>query len=249
MSKLPGDVKKCKEAAEEVICTLDLDFREQKVERILPYSHKTFCRAAIEWIVATDQVSNTIILAIILIDIIPISSQPIQALEHAKFKEMIDITSRATNGVQIPGQKITQGEIIRLFKDHITKLKTQLNVSILKLLRLKPYYFLFALQGPTVQGEVSLTCDAWQASNTNGYFVVTAHWIEEATSAKWELKNALIDFMRLNNSHNSEQLGQALFKVIIRVRIGHKVSCSYEYYKQPTLFIICCICKGWPYHM
>lgn len=249
MSKLPGDVKKRKEAAEEVNRTLDPDLRERKVERTLPYSHKTFRRAAIEWIVATDQVSNTIILALILIDLISISSQPIQALEHAKFKEMIDIASRATNGVQIPGRKITRGEIIRLFKDHITKLKTQLNVSIRKLLRLKPYYFLFALQGPTVQGEVSLTCDAWQAGNTDGYFAVTAHWIEEATTAKWELKNALIGFTRLNNAHNGERLGQALFKVIERVGIGHKVSCSYKYYKQPTLFIICRICKGWPYHL
>ena len=39
--------------------------------------------------------------------------------------------------------------------------------------------FSHRLQGPTVVGEVSLTCDAWQAANTDGYFAVTAHWIEE----------------------------------------------------------------------
>ena len=147
---------------------------------------------------ATDQVSNSII----LIDLILISSQPIQALEHAKFKELINIASRATNGVKIPGQKITQGEIIQLFKKHITKLKIQLNVGNQKLL--ERCYFLIALQGPTVQGEISLTCDAWKAGNTNGYFAVMAHWIEETTSAKWELKSALIGFMRLNNAHNGE---------------------------------------------
>ena len=73
---------------------------------------------------------------------------------------------------------------------------------------------LITLQGPTIQGEVSLTCNAWQASNTDRYFTVTAHWIEELTPAKWELKSALIGFMWLNNAHNSKQLGQALFKVI-----------------------------------
>ena len=91
------------------------------------------------------------------------------------------------------------------------KLKAELNVNFFPLTSCS---FLIALQGPTVQGEVSLTCDAWQASNTDGYFAVTTHWIEESTPGKWELKSALIGFMQLNNAHNGERLGQALFKVI-----------------------------------
>ena len=54
--------------------------------------------------------------------------------------------------------------------------------------------FLIILQGPTVQGEVSLTCDVWQASNVDGYFAVTAHWIKDPMTGKWELKSALICF-------------------------------------------------------
>ena len=62
MSKLPGDVKKRKEAAEEVTRTLDRDLREKKMsERVIPYSDKLFRRAAIEWLVATDQVGNPIL--------------------------------------------------------------------------------------------------------------------------------------------------------------------------------------------
>jgi hypothetical protein len=60
LSKLPGDVKKRKEAAEVVTRTLDPDLRERKVEHI-PYSHKNFRQAAVEWLVATDQVSNSIL--------------------------------------------------------------------------------------------------------------------------------------------------------------------------------------------
>lgn len=86
--------------------------------------------------------------------------------------------------------------------------------------------FFIILQGPTVQGEVSLTCDAWQASNTDGYFAVTAHWIEETIAGKWELKSALIGFTRLNNAHNGVRLGQALYKIVKRVGIEHKVSTS-----------------------
>jgi hypothetical protein len=61
LSKLLGDVKRRKEAAEEVIRTLDPDLRERKIERI-PYSHKIFHQAAVEWLVATDQVSDFIFL-------------------------------------------------------------------------------------------------------------------------------------------------------------------------------------------
>ena len=43
---------------------------------------------------------------------------------------MIDIASRATNGVKLPGRKGTRGEIKRLFKDHLTRLKARLNVFL-----------------------------------------------------------------------------------------------------------------------
>jgi len=45
---------------------------------------------------------------------------------------MIDITSRATNGVNIPGRKATRAEIIRTFKKHLGGLKMNLTVSVLQ---------------------------------------------------------------------------------------------------------------------
>ncbi|KAF8227747.1 hypothetical protein L208DRAFT_1295190 [Tricholoma matsutake] len=95
-----------------------------------------------------------------------------------------------------------------MFKNHLTTL----NVCILLLF----CSFLIVSQGPTVQGKVSLTCDTWQVGNTDGYFAVTAHWIEELTPGKWEL----------NNAHNGERLGQALFKIVRHVRIEDKVRVS-----------------------
>ena len=59
------------------------------------------------------------------------SLQPIQALEHSKFKELIDVASHATNGVNIPGRKGARAETVRLFKKHLTTLKAQLNVHVL----------------------------------------------------------------------------------------------------------------------
>ena len=72
-------------------------------------------------------------------------------------------------------------------------------------------------------GEVSLTCDAWQASNANAYFAVTSHWIEEATPGEWTVEQALLGFVQMNTAHNGARLGQALYKVCNRVQIVSKV--------------------------
>lgn len=76
-----------------------------------------------------------------------------------------------------------------------------------------------------VSGEISLTCDAWQASNTDGYFAVTGHWVEEQAPGKWKLKHALFGCMLMNMAHNGVRLGQALYKICDHLKIVHKVHC------------------------
>ena len=49
--------------------------------------------------------------------------KPIQAFDHLKFKEMIDVDSQAMKGVKISGQKATHAKIIWSFKDHLMRLK------------------------------------------------------------------------------------------------------------------------------
>jgi hypothetical protein len=55
--------------------------------------------------------------------------QPLQALEHPSFKEMIDIATQATNGVNIPNRKAVREEILHTFKTRLESLKQHLNVS------------------------------------------------------------------------------------------------------------------------
>ncbi|KAG1854122.1 hypothetical protein C8R48DRAFT_610355 [Suillus tomentosus] len=120
-SMLPGDIKDRKEKAARAQQAINSHLTERKLaERVVPYSDKLFKTAAIEWLIATDQ--------------------PIQALEHPKFKDMIDVAARATNGVKIPGRKATRAEIMRMFKNHLTKLKVTLNVCLL-ILAISPYIF------------------------------------------------------------------------------------------------------------
>jgi hypothetical protein len=82
---------------------------------------------------------------------------------------------------------------------------------------------LIFVQGSNIKGQVNLTCDAWQASNTDGYFAVTGHWIEETTPTQWSLKSSLLGFTRVSSAHNGKRLGQVLFKILTRVGITSKV--------------------------
>ncbi|KAF5329115.1 hypothetical protein D9758_017952 [Tetrapyrgos nigripes] len=161
--------------------TLDPHLTEPTVK--IPYSDRLFREAAIEWLIATDQ--------------------PLQALEHPKFIHMIDVASRATNGVVIPGRKATRTEIKSIFKRNLNHLRKR-------------------FQGDTIKGLVSLTCDAWQASNTDAYFAVTAHWIEDTGPNSWLLQSNLIGFTQMNSAHDGVRLGRALYKVIARVGLEPK---------------------------
>ena len=72
-------------------------------------------------------------------------------------------------------------------------------------------------------GEISLTCDAWQADNTDGYFAVTGHWIEVRTPGEWTLEHAVLRFAQMNCSHSGTHLGQMLYKIVNRLQIIDKV--------------------------
>jgi hypothetical protein len=74
-----------------------------------------------------------------------------------------------------------------------------------------------------VSGQISLTCDAWQADNTDAYFAVTGHWIQEHAPGEWTVEHALLGFAQMNTSHDGARLGQALFKICGRLNIVSKV--------------------------
>ncbi|KAG2037402.1 hypothetical protein BDR03DRAFT_813976, partial [Suillus americanus] len=112
ISMLPKDVKDRKTAAAITNAeqgNLDGHLHDiQPTEWVLPYSNKLFREAAIEWLASTNQ--------------------PIQAVDHPSFKNMIDVASRATTGVIMPNRKTTRHEIIDMFKQQMTKLREWLSV-------------------------------------------------------------------------------------------------------------------------
>ena len=74
-----------------------------------------------------------------------------------------------------------------------------------------------------MKGKVSLTCDAWQASNNDGCFAVTGSWVEE-DHGMWQIQTSPLGFIYLNNACSGTLLGQELFKIVSRVGIAQKVS-------------------------
>lgn len=62
MSKLPGDIAAETKKATQAQQTIDVHMTEHKLsECIIPYSHQLFRKAAIEWLIRTDQVSSLVI--------------------------------------------------------------------------------------------------------------------------------------------------------------------------------------------
>ena len=121
---LPKDAKRHRDlACEQAASTSTLTSRQPSLdghlvlkEPVLRYSDSNFRAAAIKWIIETDQVS-------------PPWLQPLKALQHPSFKNMIDIASRASNGVNLLGSKTTRQAIINLFLTNLAALKERLNVS------------------------------------------------------------------------------------------------------------------------
>ena len=62
--------------------------------------------------------------------------QPLQALEHSSFHNMIDIAARATKGITIPNRKASRKHIIELFKKTLKSLRLKLTVRFLLVLLL-----------------------------------------------------------------------------------------------------------------
>jgi hypothetical protein len=57
----------------------------------------------------------------------------------------------------------------------------------------------------------------------DGYFAVTGHWTEVVGAHEWELKSTLLDFTKVNNSHNGQHLGGALFQILDHIGIACKI--------------------------
>ncbi|KAG6839020.1 hypothetical protein C0991_006565, partial [Blastosporella zonata] len=186
LSMLPRNTKKHKQQKADTDRQSQLDLhlweREKKETKGIAYSNELFRQVAVEWLIATNQ--------------------PLSALEHPKFQDMIYVAAKATNGVKIPACKQTRQEIIDMFKHQMNHLRAKLN-------------------GPTVQGLVSLTCDAWQASNSKGYLTITGSWVCETTPGEWKEESGLVGFVQMNNAHNGKCLGKAMYKLVQQLGIAH----------------------------
>jgi hypothetical protein len=131
-TKLPKVLKARREQklAEDRLKQTSIDpHLEERVpkERVIPYSDGSFRQTALEWLIETDQVRFRLTVVSSFIHHI---NQPIQALEHPKFKEMISVAARATHGVTIPNRKATRNYIMDLFQKNLTNLRSTLTVTI-----------------------------------------------------------------------------------------------------------------------
>ena len=127
LSMLPKDAENRRNNAQaDKQSHLDSHLREKpRKETVTPYTDKRFRDAAIEWLVSTDQVCDNFSNAFYgLIH----KLQPIQALNHEMYHNMIRIAASATNGVKIPDRRQTRQVITNMFKLQLQVLHDKLNV-------------------------------------------------------------------------------------------------------------------------
>ncbi|KAF6744250.1 hypothetical protein DFP72DRAFT_826137, partial [Ephemerocybe angulata] len=77
--------------------------------RVIKYSDALFQQVAEEWLIATNQ--------------------PIEALSHPRFHEMIEVAARATDGVKIPEKRAVRESILRHFRNSVKELRDRLNIA------------------------------------------------------------------------------------------------------------------------
>ncbi len=61
-----------------------------------------------------------------------------------------------------------------------------------------------------VDSNITLTCDVWSSRTLRGYFVVTAHWIDD----NFELQNVVLDFVHFPPPHDQSSTKSLLLKII-----------------------------------
>ncbi|KAJ7731335.1 hypothetical protein DFH07DRAFT_992045 [Mycena maculata] len=131
-----------------------------------------------------------------------LSTQPLGALEHPKFIEMINIVAQATNGVKIPSRKSTRDKIMALFNQQLSSLRTQ-------------------FRSDKVTGKIHVTCDAWQADNVDGYFAVTTGaGVVQDCPASWDRAPFMrVGYVTCNNATNN---GTMLIKFARQFKLATK---------------------------
>ncbi|RXW23821.1 hypothetical protein EST38_g1987 [Candolleomyces aberdarensis] len=123
---------------------------------------------------------------------------------------------------------------VRAQKDAVKKQQSTLDDIVVERERFIPYSdarfqeaaedWLIATDQSDSVGRVSLTCDAWQASNRDAYFAVTGHWIEgEIPGGELKMHSALFGFTQMKTAHDGARLGCALNRIVKRLGIGHKI--------------------------
>ena len=151
--------------------------------------------------------------------------QPIQALEHPSIQELIGVASWAKHGIDIPGWKSMCSEILNMFKEYITCLRTELNVSVTLP---SSSLFLASCHASRVVKSLDKSVNMQCVASQQHQRILCHHGTldEGDHTDKLGYQQCADLFTQLNNAHVGIWLGQVLFKIVKWVSIENKV-CHY----------------------
>lgn len=70
-----------------------------------------------------------------------------------------------------------------------------------------------------IPGKVSFTMDCWTSPSAKSFLSLTAHFIDK----NWKLKNVIIDFIQMNDSHTGNNIKNAFLLSIHELSLENKV--------------------------
>ena len=174
-SMLPEDTKQRKEAALDSCMqtqqTAISDHFNAQCKDIVPYSNRAFEAAAIEWLIDSNQVHELVAIYVFhLIWNLYISANPDiqehEVQEHAPYGGLSDQGCCSTNAKENVGSSHTLIQTKNALAPGSSEGKLSLYLCTYS-------HRCQHMQGPTAPGEINLTCNAWQADNTDAYFAMT----------------------------------------------------------------------------
>ena len=217
---LPNDAKKHKIVDKQPSVTKHFG-PEDQVARPIPYSNKALKMASIEWLIQTNQVCHSLLFPILPLIRMIIANCCIQ---------VPCIQEDAWNC--IPSQSGYLTTLAQTLKslDHNNVQAAAVFIEGTSQCTFLPVVLCYMsaniLHHHSLGPQRWWTCNVWQASNTNAYFAITRHWIEECHPRVWSIKQALLGFIQMNMAHNGACLGQVLYKVCNHLQIVPKVGNS-----------------------
>jgi predicted PP-loop superfamily ATPase len=120
-------------------------------------------------------------------------------VEQKQFRELILYVANCSGMPQrLPSGDTVQASLMKQYNESLFFLKEMLT---------------------SVPGKISLTMDAWSASDMRPFLAITAHWV----TTDWKFVNTLLDFKHFPCPHTGANMCEEVMETLRKYGITHRI--------------------------